>query len=150
MNRWLSRALIDSSPGRQRSGLLQGITTGSSACGYHLYSSEYSAGTCPTKGRQGVSLLPLFASPFLFTNKFSPRWAWLGGHPGVWMQFYVRRILAPGTAPGRMACSTPREHGKKRSLPAVKERLRKLGVQGGIPPGGVPGLAPGGGFGKGG
>ena len=105
----------------------------------------------PRRGkRQKACALPLFASPFLFTNKFSPKWAWLGGHPGVWMQFHVRSILAPGTAPGRMACSTLREHGKNRSLPAEEERLRKLGVQGGIPPGGVPGLAPGGGFGKGG
>src|SRR5699024_10707816 len=69
-------------------------------------------------------------SPLLPADKFSPRWAWLGGHPGVWMQFHVRRILAPGTAPGRMACSSLREHGKNRSLPAEKERLRRLGVQG--------------------
>ena len=68
--------------------------------------------------------------PFHFISKFPPRWAWLGGHPGVWMQFHVRSILAPGTAPGRMACSSLREHGKNRSLPAEEERLRKLGVQG--------------------
>ena len=44
---YLSWALIDKSLGYQRSGLPQGITTGSLACGYHQYSSEYSAGTCP-------------------------------------------------------------------------------------------------------
>ena len=138
--------LIDKSPSDQRSGLPQGVTTGSLASRYHQYSSKYSAGACPilTGG------MAFFISPFLPAIKFPPRWAWLGGHPGVWMQFHVRSILAPGTAPGRMACRFPREHGKNRSLPAEKERLRKLGVQGGIPPGGVPGLAPGGGIGKGG
>ena len=40
----------------------------------------------PRRGkRQKAYALPLFASPFLFTNKFPPRWTWLGGHPGVWI-----------------------------------------------------------------
>ena len=56
----LSWVLIDKSPGNQKIGLPQGITTGSLVCGYHQYSSKYSAGTCPTKGRQGVCLLPPF------------------------------------------------------------------------------------------
>ena len=47
VNRWLSRALIDRSPGNQRSSSPQGITTGSPASRYHQYSSEYNAGTCP-------------------------------------------------------------------------------------------------------
>ena len=58
--RSLPRALIDRPPGYRQSGLPQGITAGSPACGYHQYSSEYNAGTCPTKGRQGVCLLPPF------------------------------------------------------------------------------------------
>ena len=66
--RSLSWVLIDRSPGRQRSGLLQGITTGSLVCGYHPYSSKYSTGTCPTKGRQGVCLLPPF--PFGGDRRF--------------------------------------------------------------------------------
>ena len=66
--RWLSRALIDKPPGDQRSGLPQGVTAGSPACGCHQYSSEYSAGTCPTKGRQGVCLLPPF--PFGGDRRF--------------------------------------------------------------------------------
>ena len=57
---YLSWVLIDKSLGPQQSGLPRGITTGSPACGYHPYSSEYGAGTCPTKGRQGVCLLPPF------------------------------------------------------------------------------------------
>ncbi len=81
--------------------------------------------------------------PFHFISKFPPRWAWLGGYPGVWMQSHVRSILAPGTAPGRMACRFPREHGKNRFLPAEKERPRKLGVQGGYPPWRGPGAGPG-------
>ena len=67
-NRWLSRALIDRSPYCQRSGFLQGITTGSLASRCHQYSSEYGAGTCPTKGRQGVRLLPPF--PFGGDRRF--------------------------------------------------------------------------------
>ena len=66
--RSLSWVLIDRSPGYQRSGLPRGITTGSLVCGYHQYSSEYSAGTCPTKGRQGVRLLPPF--PFGGDRRF--------------------------------------------------------------------------------
>ena len=46
-NRWLSRALIDKSPGNQKSGLPQGIASSSPASSYHPYSSEYNAGTCP-------------------------------------------------------------------------------------------------------
>ena len=46
-NRFPPWVLIDKSLGYQRSGLPQGITTGSLACGYHPYSSEYNAGTCP-------------------------------------------------------------------------------------------------------
>ena len=42
--------------------------TGSPACRYHQYSSKYSAGTCPTKGRQGVCLLPPF--PFGGDRRF--------------------------------------------------------------------------------
>ena len=62
----------------------------------------------PWRGKQQMAFaLPLFAFPVLPANKFPPRWAWLGGHPGVWMQFHVRSILAPGTAPGRMACRFP-------------------------------------------
>ena len=60
VNRSLSRVLIDKSPGYRQSGLPRGITTGSPACWYHPYSSEYGAGTCPVKGRQGVCLLPPF------------------------------------------------------------------------------------------
>ena len=41
---------------------------GSLACGYHQYSSEYGAGTCPAKGRQGVRLLPPF--PFGGDRRF--------------------------------------------------------------------------------
>ena len=56
--RSLSWVLIDRSPGYQQSGSPQDITTGSLACGYHQYSSEYNAGTCPTKGRQGKPFRP--------------------------------------------------------------------------------------------
>ena len=52
--RSLSWALIDRSPGYQQSGLPQDITTGSLACGYHQYSSKYSAGTCPTSPRPNL------------------------------------------------------------------------------------------------
>ena len=52
--------LIDMSPGCQQSRPPQGVTTGSPASIYHQYSSKYSAGTCLTKGRQGVCLLPPF------------------------------------------------------------------------------------------
>ncbi len=45
--RWLSWALIDRSPSNQQSGLPRGVTAGSLVCGYHQYSSEYNAGTCP-------------------------------------------------------------------------------------------------------
>ena len=120
-------------------------SAGSLASRYHQYSSEYSAGTCPV----WVGDVAFLFFQFHPANKFPTRWAWLGGRLGVWMKFHVRSILAPGTAPGRMACRFFREHGKNRSLPAEKERLRKLGVQG-HSPGGVPGLAPGGGIGKGG
>ena len=65
---YLSWVLIDKSLGPQQSGFPQGATTGSLACGYHQYSSEYSAGTCPTKGRQGVCLLPPF--PFGGDRRF--------------------------------------------------------------------------------
>ncbi len=54
-----------------------------------------------------------------------------------------RRKFAAGTAPGQLACRFFREHGKNRSLPAEKERLRKLGVQGGYPPWRGPGAGPG-------
>src|SRR5699024_4382808 len=98
----------------------------------------------PRRGkRQKACALPLFASPFLFTNKFSPKWAWLGGHPGVWMQFHVRSILASGTAPGRMACSTPREHGKKPILARCKRTPPEIGGPGGYPPWRGPGAGPG-------
>ena len=66
--RSLPRVLIDRSPGYQQSGLPRGITTGSLVSRYHQYSSEYSAGTCPTKGRQGVCLLPPF--PFGGDRRF--------------------------------------------------------------------------------
>ena len=59
-NRFPPWVLIDKSPSDQRSGLPQDVTTGSLACGYHPYTSKYGAGTCPTKGRQGVCLLPPF------------------------------------------------------------------------------------------
>ena len=64
----LSWVLIDRSPGSQQSSLSQGITTGSLASRYHQYSSEHGAGTCPTKGRQGVCLLPPF--PFGGDRRF--------------------------------------------------------------------------------
>ena len=67
-NRSLSWVLIDRSPGYRQSGLPRGVTTGSLASRYHPYSSEYSAGTCPTKGRQGVCLLPPF--PFGGDRRF--------------------------------------------------------------------------------
>ena len=67
-NRYISWALIDRSPGRRQSCSPHGITTGSLASRYHPYSSEYSAGTCPTKGRQGVCLLPPF--PFGGDRRF--------------------------------------------------------------------------------
>ena len=59
-NRFPPRVLIDRSPGRRQSCPPQGITTGSPVSSYHQYSSKYNAGTCPTKGRQGVCLLPPF------------------------------------------------------------------------------------------
>ena len=49
-NRFPPWVLIDRSPGNQQSCLPRGITAGSLASRYHQYSSEYGAGTCPTKG----------------------------------------------------------------------------------------------------
>ena len=57
----LSWVLIDKSLGHQQSSFPQGITTGSLVCGYHPYSSEYGAGTCPRVAE---------AQPFLFSPKF--------------------------------------------------------------------------------
>ena len=59
-NRFPPWALIDKSPNDQQSGLSQGITPGSLACGYHQFSSEYNADTCPAKERPLFSLLISF------------------------------------------------------------------------------------------
>ena len=73
--RSLPRALIDRPPGYRQSGLPQGITAGSPACGYHQYSSKYSAGTCPRVAE---------TQPFLvFPNASGNRWktTWLRAFP---------------------------------------------------------------------
>ena len=86
--RSLSWALIDRSPGYQQSGLPQDITTGSLACGYHQYSSKHSAGTCPTKGRQGICLLP----PFPF-----------GGDSNIFERLAEKMLCPEGAEPPRKA-----------------------------------------------
>ena len=60
-----SRALIDKSPGNQKSGLPQGVTAGSLSSSYHQYSSKYSAGTCPRVAE---------TQPFLVFPRVSGRW----------------------------------------------------------------------------
>ena len=84
--RFLSWVLIDRAPGYQRSSLPQGISTGSLASRYHQYSSKYSAGTCPTKGRQGVCLLP----PFPF-----------GGDSNIFERLAEKMLCPQGAAPPR-------------------------------------------------